>query len=372
MVAQGPGRSFRPDRRPPSVFGAHQPGIATPQLDYLTFGAFDVALTGTDALSELLAAWSAEAERLMASERPAPGLAEPHGLTLTFGVGWGLFEAQPGGPSWLHRARPAALAALPEFEGDEIDSSISGGDICVQACATQPEAARDALRRLARRAEGTAGLRWVQDGFLRADPQRAGGSPRDLLGFKSGTNNVRRGRDFDRHVWVRDRDRSWMLGGTYLVVRRIRVQLTDWGRLSPSSQERVVGRHKLSGAPLGGRREFDPLALDAASAGGEPLLPSDAHSRLASPRSNAGAAMLRRSYNYNNGLDARRERDAGLLFLAYQQDPRRQFVPVQRKLAAADALSTFTRHVGSAVFAISPAARPGGVIGEGMFERVRR
>ncbi len=158
-----------------------------------------------------------------------------------------------------------------------------------------------------------------------------------------------------------------MLGGTYLVVRRIRVRLPDWGRLSRSRQERVVGRHKLSGAPLGGRREFDPLPLEAIS-DGQPLLPLDAHSRVASPRSNGGASMLRRSYNYNNGLDTEGGRDAGLLFLAYQQDPRRQFVPVQRRLAEADALSAFTSHVGSAVFALTPGAREGGFVAEGLFE----
>ena len=368
MAARGPGHSLRPDREPPSVCGPHQPGIATPQLDYLTLGAFDVAATGTAALRELLAAWSAEAERLMACERVGPDPVAAHGLTLTVGLGPRLFEAEGDGGFALHPAKPIALAALPAFDGDAIDPSISGGDLCVQACATQAHVASDAIRRLAQHAEGAAALRWIQDGFLRADAQRAGGSPRDLLGFKSGTNNVRRGRDFDRHVWVGDGDRSWMLGGTYLVVRRIRVRLAEWARLAPGRQERIIGRHKLSGAPLGGRREFDPLPLDA-TADGEPTLPLDSHARLASPRSNVGAAMLRRSYNYNNGPDADGERDAGLLFLSYQQDPRRQFVPVQRKLAEGDALSAYTRHVGSAVFAIPPGARPGGFIAEAMFER---
>ena len=270
----------------------------------------------------------------------------------------------------LRRARPAALAPLPAFAGEAIDPAISAGDLCVQACAAEPQAARDAVRRLAERAGRAARPRWIQDGFLRADPRREGGSPRDLLGFKSGTNNVRRPRDFDRHVWVRDRDRSWMVGGTYLVVRRIRVDMREWSRLARNRQERVIGRQKPSGAPLGRRGEFDALPLDAATADGEPVVPLDAHSRAAAPRTNAGAAMLRRSYNYNNGPGRDGGRDAGLLFLAYQQDPRRQFVPVQRRLGEGDALSAFTRHVGSAVFAIPPGAPPGGFIGEPMFERV--
>ncbi len=342
------------------MFGAHQPGIATPQLDYMSLGAFDVTVGDAAALRELLRTWSTEADRLMAADA---GAGAAHGLTLTFGLGPRLFE---DACLRLQRARPAALTPLPAFPGDAIDPVASGGDVCVQACSTRAAAAGDALRRLAGLAEGVASPRWTQQGFLRADPRREGGSPRDLLGFKSGTNNVRRGRDLDRHVGVSARDRSWMVGGTYLVVRRIRVNLAVWSRLSPTRQERVIGRHKLSGAPLGGRREFDPLPLEAV-AGGQPVIPVDSHSRLASPSANGGATMLRRSYNYNDGVGGDGTRDAGLIFLAFQRDPRRQFVPVQRRLAERDALTPFTRHVGSAVFAIPPGALRGGFIAEGMF-----
>jgi deferrochelatase/peroxidase EfeB len=115
-------------------------------------------------------------------------------------------------------------------------------------------------------------------------------------------------------------------------------------------------------------REFDPLPLDAVAEDGSPVLPLDSHARLSAPRSNGGVAMLRRSYNYNDGVDpVTGELDAGLVFMAYQQDPRRQFVPVQRRLASDDALSAFVRHVGSAVFAMPPGARAGGFVGEGLF-----
>ena len=67
--------------------------------------------------------------------------------------------------------------------------------------------------------------------------------------------------------------------------------------------------------------------------------------------------MLRRGYAF----------DAGLFFMAYQRDPRRQFVPVQRRLAEQDALTPYTKHVGSAVFAVPPGARPGGFVGEELF-----
>jgi hypothetical protein len=174
-----------------------------------------------------------------------------------------------------------------------------------------------------------------------------------VLGFKAGTGNVRRGRDFDRHVWVTGRERAWMVGGTFLVVRRIDVLVDAWRALSVLAQERVIGRARETGAPLGRDHEFERLPLDAE------LIPADAHARLAAPASNGGATMLRRGYSYPDGL----------LFLAFQSDPRRQYVPVQQRLAESDALSRFTRHTGSAVFAIPPGARPGGFIGDGLFER---
>jgi deferrochelatase/peroxidase EfeB len=322
-----PGDSYRPDTAPPTIFGAHQPGIATPLLERVALAAFDVA----GDLRELLADWSARAERLMRTHDR---------LTVTLGLGPAVFDGRFG----LGRARPVALDELPAFDGDALDRAWCGGDLCVQACADDPALAGAALDELAR---GAAQVRWRQDGFLPRDPHdKPGGRPRDLLGFKSGTSNPRRGRDLDRHVWVADRERTWMLGGTFLVVRRIRIALDAWRRLPVAEQERVIGRHRDSGAPLGARREFDPLVLDA--------LAPDAHVRLAARETNGGVTMLRRSYSY----------DGGLVFLAFQQDPRRQFAAVQRRLAGRDALSAFTEHVGSAVFAIPPGARHGGFIGE--------
>jgi deferrochelatase/peroxidase EfeB len=198
---------------------------------------------------------------------------------------------------------------------------------------------------------GSAHVRWRQDGFLSRRPgDRAGGTARDLLGFRHGTSNLRQGRELDRHVWIDGRERSWLLGGTLLVVRRIRIDLECWQALPAAAQEQVIGRQRDSGAPLGQRREYDPFALET--------LPPRSHARNAAPRSNGGAAMLRRGYSYDDGGG-----DAGLLLLAYQRDPRRQFVPVQRRLAAHDALADYSSTVGSAVFAIPPGARPGGFIG---------
>jgi deferrochelatase/peroxidase EfeB len=178
-------------------------------------------------------------------------------------------------------------------------------------------------------------VRWIQRGFLRRRPGEL--TTRDLFGFKDGSHNLRIDAAFERHVWAGRGDRTWMRGGTYLVVRRIRLDLEAWRRLPRERQEQVIGRHKASGAPLGRRHEFDPIPYAA--------LPADSHVRLA-----AEARMLRRSYSYDDGAG-----DAGLLFMAFMRDPARQYVPIQRRLAAGDALAPFARHVGSALFAVPPA-----------------
>jgi len=183
--------------------------------------------------------------------------------------------------------------------------------------------------------------------------ERPNGRPRNLLGFKDATANPRRGRDLDRHVWAGRGKRTWMLGGTFLVVRRVRVLLDAWHALSLDEQERVIGRHRDSGAPLGRGHEFEPMPLDDA------VVPPDAHARVATPLANDGAAVLRRGYSYDNGHDAMGQRDAGLFLLLFCRDPWRQFVPLQRRLAERDAPACFTRPVGSAVFAIPPGATAG-------------
>jgi deferrochelatase/peroxidase EfeB len=340
-----PGYSYRPVDTPPSIFGEHQPGVDTPLLDHLVVAAFD--LQGE--LKPLLETWSREAERLMARHHSAARDRPAGELTLTLGLGPGPFD---GG---LAPARPAALAPLPAFDRDALDPALCGGDLCVVACASEREHADTAIRGLAE--SGGAAPRWTQAGFLRRDPRDAPGArPRDPLGFKDGTHSLRRARDIGRHVWAGSGERTWMVDGTYLVVRRIEVATDEWARLPVAAQERIVGRHRDSGAPLGREREFDSLWLD------DPVLPKDAHVRVAAPSTNDGAAMLRRSYTFHDGDST------GLVFLAYQRDPRRQFVPVQRRLSREDAMRRFTTHVGSAVFAIPPGVRPPHeFLGQGLF-----
>lgn len=360
--------------------GRHQAGIATPAQDRLHFAAFDLTTTSRRELRELLRAWTVAAARMAAGEPagprnevpPAPpddtgealGL-PPSALTVTFGLGPSLFDRRFG----LAARRPAALAGLPPLPGDELEAERSGGDLCVQACANDPQVAFHAVRNLARIGRGAAVMRWSQLGFGRTSTTSVSqATPRNLMGNKDGTNNIR-AEDVEamrRHVWVGPRDApAWMRGGSYMVARRIRMLIEVWDRASLDDQERTIGRRKQSGAPLHGDREFDPVDLKRVGRDGKPAIPVDAHIRLASPDTNDGAKILRRGYSFTDGMDERRgQLDAGLFFIAYQRDPRTAFVPIQRRLGASDALNEYIVHTGSALFAVPPGTRPGGYVGE--------
>ncbi|MYX39529.1 deferrochelatase/peroxidase EfeB, partial [Streptomyces sp. SID89] len=275
----------------------------------------------------------------------------PSRLTLTVGFGPSLFDK-----FGLKDRRPAALVDLPPFPGDNLDRSRTGGDLCVQACADDPQVAVHAIRNLARIGFGKVAIRWSQLGFGKTSSTTPGAqTPRNLFGFKDGTRNIagtETGR-LDRFVWVGDGDGgakdAWMHGGSYLVARRIRMQIEVWDRTSLQEQEDVFGRDKGEGAPVGKAKEHDEPFLKA--------MKPDAHVRLAHPDSNDGITILRRGYSFTDGTDGLGRLDAGLFFLAYQRDPRKGFIPLQRRLSAHDALNEYIQHVGSAVFAIPPGVR---------------
>jgi len=284
----------------------------------------------------------------------AAGLS-PARLTVTFGFGPKLFDR-----FGLERSRPAALVDLPAFAGDELDPERSGGDIAVQACADDPQVAFHAVRNLARIGRGAVVMRWSQLGFGRtSSTSRAQETPRNLMGFKDGTNNLKLedGRALTEHVWVpSNAEPSWLRGGTFMVTRRIRMLIEVWDRASLDDQERTIGRRKQSGAPFGRTDEFDPVTLAKT--------PVDAHIRLAAPAEHAGRRILRRGYSFTDGMDVELgQLDAGLFFISYQQDPA-AFVELQRRLASSDALNEYIKHTGSALFACPPGAREGGYVGE--------
>ncbi|MCU1457616.1 MAG: Tat-translocated enzyme [Actinomycetia bacterium] len=367
--------------------GEHQAGIVTPAQDRLLFGAFDMLTDDRQALIDLLRAWTLASIRMTRGETVGPdrgallapptdtgeaiGLG-PAQLTITFGFGPSLFDLDGNDRFGIAANRPAQLAELPAFAFDAINPGISNGDLCVQVCADDPQVTFHALRNLTRIAKGVAGLRWSQLGFGRTSSTGADQStPRNLMGFKDGTNNIRSDDEkLQRQaVWVQERDDpAWMRGGSYLVARRIRMLIEVWDRSSLGDQEATIGRDKIEGAPLGQKKEFDAVDLKQRGKDGRLAIPVNAHVRLAAPVTNGNEHMLRRGYSFTDGVDPRTAQlDAGLFFLAYQRDPRVQFVAVQNRLAASDALNEYIQHTASALFAVPPGVQPGGWIGETLF-----
>jgi deferrochelatase/peroxidase EfeB len=367
-------------------WGPYQTGIATPQQKHTYFAVFDLEAKTTRQIVELMRVWTAAAARLTSSEEEAPSGAltlpgfdsgeglglEPARLTVTFGFGAGLFIKDGHDRYGLASARPAALVDLPKFNGDQLEPGHTGGDVSVQASADDPQVAFHAVRQLARLAYGVASLRWTQAGFA---SRPAKGTPRNLMGFKDGTQQPQ---SLDEHVWVSaDGDHDWMRQGSYLVVRKIRIALEHWDRTPVDFQEQIVGRHKFSGAPLGAKDEFDTLNLEATDPDGNPIIPDNAHVRLAAAASNDGAQMLRRAYAYNDGTNFTAERwppwrqgleyDAGLLFISYQRDPRTGFIKIFDKMSKLDAMNQFTTHIGSGLFACPGGVAKGEFIGQRLF-----
>ena len=359
--------------------GEHQAGITTPAQDRLHFVALDLTTTDRAAVIELLQRWTLAAERMTTGAEAMPGGAvdlNPHAaptdtgealglppaaLTLTFGLGPGFFDKLG-----LTAHMPAGLAPLPAFQRDQIDPARSGGDLCIQACADDPQVAVHAIRNLARMGFGTTAVRWSQLGFGRTSSTTVTQStPRNLFGFKDGTRNVK-AEDADllrRHVWVQPGDDpAWLTSGSYLVARRIRMHIEVWDRTSLSEQESIFGRTKGAGAPIGQGSEFEEPDLTAHA------IAPDAHIRLASAQALGGVRILRRGYNFVDGTDGKGHLDAGLFFLAYMRDPHTQFVPMQRTLASQDRLKEYIQHVGSAVFAIPAGLAGGDYWGHAVFE----
>ena len=342
--------------------GEHQAGIATPQQTQTYFAALDLTAKKPGDIVRMLRAWTDAAARLTRGQ-DAPGDSGEvaglgaAGLTLTFGLGAGLFSDRYG----LAGRRPEALVDLPDFNGDQLAAERSGGDLSIQACADDPQVAFHAVRQLVRLADNVARVRWTQTGFLPSTPQ--GETPRNLMGFKDGTRNPANLADT---VWVGEEGPAWMRGGSYMVVRKIRIALEHWDRTEVDFQEEVIGRQKRSGAPIGRSRERDAPDFAAMDQDGNPLIAENAHLRLAAHETNDGTQILRRGYSYNDGANFTAERwppwrqgiefDAGLLFIAYQRDPRSGFIRLFDKMSKIDALNQFTTHVGSGLFAC-----PGGV-----------
>lgn len=357
--------------------GAGQAGIRTAPQRYCVFMTFDLSSPVAKDLQVLLARWSASIAQLqkgstVGAVEPANGVGPgrdtgealdlgPASLTVTVGLGPGVFDDRFG----LAAKRPALLTPLPELASDKLDPALTGGDLSLQACADDPQVAYHAIRDLARIARGTATVRWTVLGFGRASAGPDQHTPRNLMGFKDGTRNISTDDDYRRFVWT-EGNQGWMAGGTYQIVRKIQMNIEIWDADNIADQQEIFGRTKVEGGPLSGGKEHTTPDFAAKGADGALRIPPRAHIALAAHENNDGVKILRRSYNYTDGLNQYGQLDAGLLFVSYQNDPE-HFLRLQKRLGASDRLNEYISHIGSGLFAVPPAPKAGSHIGEELF-----
>ncbi len=333
-------------------YGIHQQGIATPAHKHIYFMVLDLHTHDIPKIKEMFQIWTSYSARLTAgknvktySDNPfvppvdtgeADGL-NPYNLTLTFGISPTFFSKLG-----IEKFKPEELKNLPHFPRDQLREEYSGGDVCIQACADDPQIAFHAVRNLVRIARANITMRWSQAGF---NSFEGNDTPRNLFGFKDGTGNPQ-GEDLANAVWYEQN--NWLKNGTFLAVRRIQMHLETWDRTNLNGQEETFGRHRDSGAPIGDKQEFDAVDLNKKDEKGKPIIPEISHLHLAKK---TGLQMLRRSFSYASGVDPKTGQfDAGLLFISFQKDPQ-QFITIQNSLGNRDKMNEYITHIGSGLFA---------------------
>lgn len=354
-------------------FGEHQSGIITPVQRQIYFLVVDLHTQDIESIKQMFKDWTDFSQKLMQGDNILPYGKNPHvppsdtgeadslgayGLTLTFGLGLGFFKKLG-----LKDKIPNEFKDLPNFARDQIRPELSGGDICIQACADDPQVAFHAVRQLVRQARSNITMKWSQAGFNSFDSDNH--TPRNLFGFKDGTANKLTLQDADKHIWAKADSPKWFVGGTYLVARVIQMHLETWDRTSLKGQEDTFSRHRHSGAPIGSQDEFDAFDANAKDANGKNLMPDIGHTTLANK---TGLQILRRSFSYSSGIDSKTGQfDAGLLFISFQQSPE-QFVVMQNALGRVDKMNEYTTHIGSGLFACLGGVTKGEYLGQKLFE----
>ncbi|UJF36346.1 iron uptake transporter deferrochelatase/peroxidase subunit [Paenibacillus hexagrammi] len=370
-----------------SFYGAHQSGILTPQQNFSNVAAFDVTTDDVKELKELLQKWTEMAALLMEgkplAEEPQQAKFPPTDtgeqlgiasskLTLTFAVGASLFEKDGTDRFGLRARKPAGLTQMPIFHADSLQDQLTHGDLIIQACADDPTICFHAIRNLAKAARGVAHLRWQQTGQMSI---KADGTKRNLFGFKDGTNNPALNDEMfmKNNIWIDAADGSpWLAGGSYMVVRRINMRIETWDQQPYGDQEGIIGRQKVSGAPMDGQGEFEQPNFAADPEGKKTAL--DSHIRLSNPRTGEASErerILRRGYNFMENLDQVGRMNAGLLFICFNRNIQTQFESIQKRLTnpkMPDQMLAYTETTGGGYFAVLPGvADKNSYLGQSLF-----
>ncbi|MEJ6014024.1 Dyp-type peroxidase [Corynebacterium sp. H127] len=361
--------------------GQHQSGILTPAQQQMILVAFDMTATLREDLIDLLTKWTTAAERMQAGELintpkarrdvPPDDTGEAMGysaasLSITFGFGASLFEHSTKGDRYqlAHRMPEPLRGGIPRMSAEYLNQDASHGDLIIQICGEDPMVVLHALHQFKRIAFGLASVRWVQLGYGRtSSTSEDQETPRNLFGFKDGTSNIvaeEPDSELNKHLWISDG--SWADGGSYLCLRKIKMMMEVWDELSLDTQENVFGRDKNEGAPLSGGEEFTPPEFQ------HPAMDPKSHVTLMHPSNNGGARMLRRGYNYTEGIDYLGRLNAGLVFIAYVANPQTNFIPVLSRMTD-DLLTEYIQHVATGLYLV-----PGGIkegdnfVGQALFD----
>lgn len=347
--------------------GAHQAGIETDLQAVTNFVALN--LRPGVVVADMRRWMSLITDDIQRLSRGEPVLADPSPelaigaarLTVTVGYGPSLFSKLNLG------SLPKGFVELPAFKVDQLRPEFSGGDVLLHIAADDPIVLANATRALIRDSMPFATVAWLQDGFAHTPGMVSGGvTHRNLMGQVDGTQNPKLGSaDFANTVWI-DQGPDWLIGGTYLVFRRIAMQLDSWDQLGTPEKEEVIGRKLSNGAPLTGVNETDVPDLAARHPNGLKVIPDFAHIRRAAPQ-RPEQQIFRRPFSYHKGVTSEGKPDVGLLWTAYQKNIETQFLPIQRRLDELDLLNQWTVPIGSASFAIPRGITGSELLGEGLF-----
>ena len=369
QVTEAPSSDKTEDRH--AFHGVHQTGIVTPRPASGMLVAFDVLASDREDLERLFRTLNERIAFLMKGgavaqidpKLPPPDsgilgpVVTPDNLTITVSVGESLFDERFG----LADAKPKRLQRMVGFPNDALEADGCHGDLSLQFCANTADTNIHALRDIVKNLPDLLLVRWKQEGSVPPQAPAKLGVPaqsaRNFLGFRDGSANPDSNDDkaMDRLVWVQpgSDEPAWAAHGSYQAVRIIRNFVERWDRTPLQEQESIFGRTKNTGAPMGGHHESEVPDYSKDPEG--KLTRLDAHIRLANPRTAASQAnlILRRPFNYSNGVNRNGQLDMGLLFICYQADLEKGFITVQTRLNG-EPLEEYLKPVGGGYFFTLP------------------